>query len=149
MSMFCAAHRLPRAAVDPIDGPAAALAVVDLAMRRPLTDETIALVLDADRRGRTVVVVDGTADPDAVLDVVERVAGSIAAGGHAGCVVLATVRPGGAAADGDDERWLEASDIAEDFGVELTEWFVVAGDSPTVVANAWCPRDLLGEPPRW
>ena len=78
MSMFCAAHRAPRAGVDPIDGAAAALAVVALAMRHPPVDETIALDLDPDRRGRTVVVVDGTSDPDSVLDVVERVAGSIA-----------------------------------------------------------------------
>ncbi len=149
MSMFCAAHRLPRAAVDPIDDPSAALAVIDLAMRRPLTAETIALVLDEERRGRTVVVVDGTAEPDAVLDVVERVAGSIAASGRLGAIVLASVRPGGGPLDDDDERWLEASDLADDLGVELVEWFVVTGDAPSVAAHSWCPRDLLGEPPRW
>jgi hypothetical protein len=149
MSTFCAAHRLPRAAVDPIDGPAAALAVVELAMRRPLRHEIIALVLDGDRRGRTVVVVDGTEAPDAVLDVVERVAGSVAASGLPGCLVVATVRPGGPPLDGDDERWLEASDLADDVGVDLLEWFVIGGDRPSVAANAWCPRDLLGEVPRW
>ena len=35
MSSFCGAHRLPRAGVDPIDSARAALAVIDLAMRRP------------------------------------------------------------------------------------------------------------------
>ena len=149
MSMFCAAHRPPRAGVDPIDSAAAALAVVAMAMRHPPTDEIIALVLDPDRRGRTVVVVDGTESPDAVLDVVERVAGSIAAAGRTGCLVVATVRPGGGPVDGDDERWLEASDLADDVGVDLLEWFVVAGDTPSVAANAWCPRDLIGEVPRW
>jgi hypothetical protein len=149
MSMFCAAHRLPRAAVDPIDGPVPALAVVDLAMRRPLRHETIALVLDGDRRGRTVVVVDGTDEPDAVLDVVERVAGSIAASGRPGCLVLATVRPGGGLLDGDDDRWLEASELADDVGVDLLEWFVISGDRPSTAAHATCPRDLLGEAPRW
>jgi hypothetical protein len=149
MSMFCAAHRLPRAAVDPIDGPVPALAVVDLAMRRPLCHETIALVLDGDRRGRTVVVVDGTDEPDAVLDVVERVAGSIAASGRPGCLVVATVRPGGGPLHGDDDRWLEASELADDVGVDLLEWFVIGGDQPSVAAHAACPRDLLGEAPRW
>ena len=149
MSRFCGAHRLPRAAVDPIDSPRAALAVVDLALRRPLTHETIALVLDHDRRGRTIVVVDGTGEPDAVVDVVERVAESIAATGHPGSLVVATVRPGGGAEPGDEDRWLEASDLADSLGVELVEWFVIGGDRPTVAANASCPRDLLGEPPRW
>jgi hypothetical protein len=149
MSIFCAAHRVPRADVDPIDSQVAALAIVDLAMHHPPADETIAVVLDAERRGRTIVVVDGTTDPDAVLDVVERVAGSIAAAGRPGCVVLATIRPGRGPLDGDGDRWLEASELADAVGVELLEWFVVGGDTPTVAARAWCPRDLLGEPPRW
>ena len=149
MSMFCAAHRPPRAGIDPIDSAAVALAVIGLAMRHPPIDETIALVLDPDRRGRTVVVVDGTAEPDAVLDVVERVAGSIAAAGRTGCVVVATVRPGGGPIDGDDDRWLEASDLADDLGVDLLEWFVIPADTPSIAAHAWCPRDLLGEAPRW
>ena len=149
MSMFCAAHRPPRAGIDPIDSAASALAVIALAMRHPPLDETIALVLDPDRRGRTVVVVDGTTEPDAVLDVVERVAGSIAASGRPGCLVLATVRPGGAPLDGDDDRWLEASDIADDLGVDLLEWFVISADTPSIAAHARCPRDLLGEVPRW
>lgn len=149
MSSFCGAHRLPRATVDPIDSPRAALAVVDLALRRPLAAETVALVLDRDRRGRTIVVVDGTADPDSVVDVVERVAESIAATGRAGGLVVATSRPGGGPEPGDEDRWLEASEIADDLGVELVEWFVIGGDRPTVAANATCPRDLLGEAPRW
>lgn len=149
MSSFCGSHRLPRATVDPIDSPHAALALVGLAIRRPLTTETVALVLDHDRRGHTIVVVDGTAQPDAILDVVERMAESIAATGRAGSLVVATVRPGGGPEPGDEDRWLEASDIADDLGVELVEWFVIGGDCPTLAANATCPRDLLGEVPRW
>ncbi len=147
MSMFCAAHRVPRAAIDPIESPSAALAVIDLAISRPLTDETIALVLDPDRRGRTVVIVDGTERPDALLDVVERLAACFDERG--GCLVLATIRPGGGPLPGDDDRWLEASDLADEFGVELVEWFVITGERPSAAAAAWCPRDLLGEPPRW
>jgi hypothetical protein len=149
MSTFCGAHRLPRADVDPIDSPAAALAIVELAVHRPLTDETVVVVLDAERRGRTVVVVDGTRDADSVLDVVERIAESIAGTGQPGCMVVASVRPGGGPLAGDDELWLEASELADDFGVELLEWFVIGGDRPSIAAAAWCPRDLLGERPRW
>ena len=149
MSSFCGTHRVPRGSIDPIDSTPAALAVVNLARRRPLCHETIALVLDEDRRGQTIVVVDGTTQPDAVLDVVEMVAGSIAASGRRGCVVLATVRPGGGPEAGDEDRWLDASDLADELGVDLLEWFVIGGDQPSVAANASCPRDLLGELPRW
>ncbi len=147
MSQFCGVHRAPRAGIDPIDSPAAALAVIKLAIHLPLTAETIALVLDADHRGRTVVVVDRTDEPDSVLEVIERLGDAIATSGHDGALVLASVRPGGRPLDDDGDRWLEASELAEEFGVELVEWFVVTDDIGRT--NAWCPRDLLGEPPRW
>ncbi len=143
MSRFCSAHRLPRAGVDPLDD-AAALAVIRLAVHQPPIHETVALVLDGDRTGRTVVMVDGTEQPDSLLDVVEHVAGSIASSGRDGALVVASVRPNGGPVEGDEDRWLEASDLADDVGVELVEWFVLDGEGA-----AWCPRDLLGEPPRW
>ncbi|MET0911225.1 MAG: hypothetical protein ABWZ99_17305, partial [Ilumatobacteraceae bacterium] len=142
VSHFCGAHRPPRAGLDPVDAAPAALAVVRLAMQRPLAAETIALVLDEDHCGRSVVVVDGTVEPDSVLDVVERLAESIAASGHAGALVVASVRPGCGPLADDADRWLEASELAEAVGVELLEWFVIGGSITS-------PRDLLGEPPRW
>ena len=149
MVQFCGAHRPPRAGIDPVESAPDALAIIQLAMHLPATDETIALVLDDDHRGRTVVVVDGTEDPDSVLDVVERLAGSIAEAGRPGSLVVASVRPGRGPLDDDGDRWLEASDLADDVGVDLVEWFVIGADRPSVAANAWCPRDLLGEAPRW
>jgi hypothetical protein len=147
VSQFCGVHRAPRAGIDRIDSAAAALAVIKLAMHLPLTVETIALVLDADHRGRTVVVVDGTDAPESVIEVAERLTDAIAGSGHDGALVLATVRPGGAPAAGDADLWLEASELADAVGVELLEWFVIADD--TGPPTAWCPRDLLAEPPRW
>jgi DNA repair protein RadC len=147
MTQFCGAHRAPRAGIDPIDSPAAALAVIKLAMHVPLAAETIALVLDADHRGRTVVVVDGTHESDSVVEVTERLVDSIATSGHPGSLVLASIRPGGGPEPADADLWLEASELAEAAGVELLEWFVVTDD--TGRTTAWCPRDLLAEPPRW
>jgi hypothetical protein len=147
VSQFCGVHRAPRAGIDPIDSPMAALAVIKLAMKLPLTAETIALVLDADHRGRTVVVVDGTHEPDSVLEVTERLVDSFATAGHTGALVLASVRPGDGPAPEDADLWLEASELAEAAGIELLEWFVIADD--TGPPTAWCPRDMLAEPPRW
>ena len=147
MSKFCGAHRAPRAGVDVIDHASAALAVVQVALSPSPVDETIVLVLDDEHRGRSVVIVDGTVDPDAVLEVVERLAESIAAAGVAGALVVATVRPGGGPLPADADRWLEASELAEQAGIELLEWFVISDVGHP--ATAWCPRDLLAEPPRW
>jgi hypothetical protein len=147
VSPFCSAHQPPRAGIDPVDTAAAALAVIRLAMHRPARAETIAIVLGDDHRGRSIVVVDGTDDPDAVVAVVERLADTIAVSGRDGALVLASVRPGRGLVPGDVDRWLEASDIADGAGVDLLEWFVVDGGAGA--GTAWCPRDLLGEPPRW
>lgn len=133
--------------MDPIHGPADALAVVRLAASVPLVPETIVILLDDDRRGRTIVVVDDTADPDALARIVEHVGAAACRDGHTGALVVATVRPGGGLIADDDQRWLDASDIADGHGLELIEWFVIGDDGGH--ATAWCPRDLLAERPRW
>ena len=138
-------HRLPRAGIDTIGCAETALLTLAMAIEQPLRAETVALLLDDQRRGIAVAVVSGTHQPDDVLEVVECFTRSAAHGGRVGSIVVATVRPqaiDGFAADTDVDRWLEMSEIAEQAGVELLEWFVIAGD-------VTCPRDRLGEPPRW
>jgi hypothetical protein len=138
-------HRLPRAGIDRIDRPETAIITMAMAIHRPLRPETITVLLDHERRGVAIAVVSDTRQPDAVLEVVECLTRTSAHGGRVGAIVVATVRPGvpdPVIAHGDVDRWLEMSDIAEQAGVELLEWFVINGD-------VTCPRDRLGEPPRW
>jgi hypothetical protein len=142
-------HRLPRAEVDRISTPAAAIQMLAMSVHRPLRHETIVLALDAQRRGLAVVVVTGTRRPDDVLEVVEFLTAPATHDGQIAAIIVASVRPDApaGAGPGDDldedvDRWLEMSDIAEDAGVELIEWFVVG-------RRLTCPRDRLGEPPRW
>lgn len=150
-------HRCPRAGVDPIRSAPDALAVVTMALHLPPRPETIALVLDDRRCGSALVVVDGTTEPDSFVEVVECLARAAAARGadRVGSLVVATVRPTIADEDargGDVDRWLDASDTAATHGVELLEWFVVGPPvvvGPTGHVVARCPRDDLGEPPRW
>ncbi len=139
---FCSAHRPPRAGIDPIDCAESALSVIALAIQRPPVAETIALLLDHDQRGVCVTVVSGTERPDDAIEVAECLAAAGAQTGRLGALVLATVRPGHGALAGDGDRWLEMSDLTSAAGVELLEWFVIGTD-------IHCPRDLLGEPPRW
>lgn len=140
-------RRLPRAGLDPIDEPATALSTIASTIHRPLRFETILLLLDEARCGRTIVTVTGTVDGDSAIEIVEFVTQGVGCE-HLGALVMASVRPAADAdVDGDDDdgdvdRWLEMSEIASLAGVELLEWFVIG-------RAISCPRDRLGEPPRW
>ena len=144
MSINPPTHRLPRAGVDRIDSHRAAMSVISMAIHQPLRHETIVLLLDHHHRGVAVAVVTGTEADDDVLDTVERLL-TAADLDQVGAVVVASVRPGRAGSsvgEAEIDRWLELSDIVDEAGPELLEWYVIT-DTVT------CPRDLLGEPPRW
>jgi hypothetical protein len=146
MSRSCSRRRIPRGTprhvprgyIDPIDSRADALAVLCLAA--PYGNDTVAILLDAQRRGIGIVVVTGTLDPDAlfrVIDLCIQARYTDLAG-----LVLATSRPDGDMEAADRERWIEATSYCDDAGIELVEWFVIG-------EHVACPRDLAGEPPRW
>jgi hypothetical protein len=142
-----ARSRLPQAS-DPIRSSVDAIAVVSMAIHRPLEAETIAFFLDHTSRSNTITVVSGTTDPDSVLSVAECMSVAGARSPSLCGVVLATVRPEtaphlAAILPGDIDRWIEASEITESNGIELIEWFIVGP------AGVDCPRALLGEPERW
>ena len=139
--------RLPRAGVDPIDDADTAFITISMAVHRPLRHETIVALLDDARCGLGVVVVSDTGDRNAVVEVVECLLDPTVHGGRVGALIVASVRPeqsdGDAGPDEHDiDRWLEMSDLTEQAGSELLEWFVIG-------SAVSCPRDLLGEPPRW
>ncbi|MFP5488302.1 MAG: hypothetical protein ACLGHQ_08360 [Acidimicrobiia bacterium] len=140
--------RVPRAGVDPITDHATALALLGVAAC-PTRHETILVLLDDARRGLGLVVVTGTVDPDAVVEVADRVLDPAAHDGCVAAVVVATVRPPdgdvhGARGDdlGDADRWLELDDVARRAGVRLVEWYVLGG-------GLSLPRELVNAPPRW
>ena len=144
MSNACSLHRLPRAGVDRIESEVTALAMVTMMIDQPMRSETIAMLLDHEHRGISLLVVSGTVPFDSLFDVLDLVIQ--AAPPEVGAIVVATVRPPTPGVSDLDEfdvdRWLEASDMVEDAGLELLEWFVVG-------AAVNRPRDLVPEPPRW
>ena len=135
-------RRVPMARIDPIDSARDALAMMSLVVARPPIAETIAILLDDARRGLTIVHAAGTMHPDALFDVLERCMLSPDLEDFA-AVILVTVRPGGSIDPDDVDRWFEASDQCALMGLELVEWFVVCDEAVV------CPRDLIGEAPRW
>jgi hypothetical protein len=135
-------HRLPRAGVDPIDDDDVALATVLAAVRTPFRSESVVVLLDDARCGLAVVVVTGTDDPDAVVEIAERLFDPGVAGGSVGAVVVASVRPDGSAELADADRWIDLTELADQSGVELLEWYVLG-------RGVSRPRELVNEPPRW
>ena len=142
MFEFTNVHRFPRAGVDPIASHYDALRIVTFSMATPERNQIIAITLDADRRGRNLLIVNETDDPDALLAVVDMIAASGAGDPHVHGLVLATVRPGGSVGYDDLDRWDEADEVCEAAGIDLVEWFVLG-------SSISCPRELCGSEPRW
>lgn len=143
--MHVTSHRPPTAGTEPIDRQEVALRVLVRAAQLPPRDETVVVFLDDARCAVAIVTVTGTVEPDSVVEVVELLTSPAVHGGRVDAVVVGTIRTRhdeGTAAD-DVDRWLEISDLADEHGVELLEWYVIGPD------GASCPRDRLGEPPRW
>lgn len=134
-------HQVPRGGIDPITCREDALAV--LALGAPYGHDTIVIPLDADRCGGSVVVVTDTFEPDAMFRILDTFVAAGRDRPEIGGLILATSRPGGTVGLDDMHRWLEASDQCRAGGLELVEWFVIAG------AGVACPRELFGEPERW
>ena len=144
MSSKCSLQRLPRAGVDRIDSELIARSMLALVVADPLRTETIVLLLDHERRGIGVLAVTGTIPLDSIFDVLDVVTALDL--DEIGSVIVATVRlpvPGVDDLDERDvDRWLECSSMLDDAGIELLEWFVIG-------RRTQCPRDLVGEAPRW
>ncbi len=102
----------------------------------------VVVLLDHQRRGRHVVCVTGTVDPDAVLHVVDRVAAAAVGSPDIGAAIVASYRPHGSDELDDLERWLTIDEEFALSGIELVEWYVFGGSVSR-------PRALLGEPTRW
>jgi hypothetical protein len=127
----------------PLRGPVAALDVVLAAASQPLTDETIAVVLDHAHRGMAVFTVTGAATPEGVSSVARVLAELARRGSGIGAAVLATMRAGGGAEpnDGDHFCFLDLRAQLDLAGVELLDWFLLDGRcaaSMAEVTDAQC-----------
>ena len=135
-------HPVPRGGIDPIRSADDALAV--LAFGAPYGDDTIVILLDAERRGSSITVVTDTVDHDAIFGVIEVCVSATAAhGAPIEAMIVASSRPAGDVEPDDVHRWLEAGDLCRSGGIELVEWFVLGRSGPK------CPRELFGDPERW
>lgn len=144
MTHFCTTHRVPFADRERFD-EAATRRLFDCVLAVPQRPETVVVLLDHDRRGRSILNVDGTDHPDAVLAVAEWSIDLAGRSPGVGGAIVASVRPHGAD-ELDDlsdlERWLDLDERFARADIELIEWYVVG----RAVSR---PRTLVGEPDRW
>lgn len=124
----CRARREPPPACLPVRRPDDALAVILAAAASPARPETVCVLLDHAHRGLGVIVVEGAMADDGIFEIAEVVVRA-ADGGAMGAVVLATARPGRShqPSDDDHDRWFELRARFEAAGVELLDWFLIAG----------------------
>ncbi len=134
--------RLPVADVDTIDDPSLALTLIGELASDPPAYETLAILLDAERRGSTIMNIHGTVDNDSILHVADHIIERGHRIDHIGAVIIASMRPGGSDELDDVDRWLTIDEQLSLFGIELVEWFVIG-------RSVSCPRALLGDAPRW
>jgi hypothetical protein len=115
---------LPPAAGDPIVTIEQAVRLVDAALG---FDETLIVLLDEDRAGRSLLSITGTRTHDQVVGVVrdllvplqERVpVTAILATGW-----LRIDRPG----PDEEHTWFELRCLADEHGIDLVDWFVAGG----------------------
>jgi len=135
-------HPVPRGGIDPIRSADDALAVFALAA--PYGHDTIVILLDAERRSSSIMVVTDTVDHDALFGVIDVCVSATAAhGAPIEAMIVASSRPDGDVEPDDVHRWLQAGDQCRSSGIELIEWFVLGRSGPR------CPRELFGDPERW
>jgi hypothetical protein len=135
-------HPVPRGGIDPIRSADDALAV--LALGAPYDQDTILILLDARRRGTSIVVVGDTHDPDALFRILDTFLDATRDDPEIAGVILATSRPDGRRrVRGHPSVARGQRSVCGEGGLELVEWFVLGRTGPR------CPRDLFGEPDRW
>jgi hypothetical protein len=133
-----------RAPGAPLESLGDALGTVLALLSRPPAPETLCLLLDAERRGLTCVGLPGETPPDAAAALCRVLAPLADAGVHG--VVVATARPGSSAhpSPHDEAQFCALRDGLEAAGVELLDWFVVAGGLAVSLAehlavpSPWC-----------
>jgi len=123
----CPSRLSRRRASLPVQSVTDALDVVASVTADPVRHQTVALVMDASRRGGTCLVVDGTDALAAISEVAEFVLNvALQQASRVDSVVLASVRPGRLAPDdGDHWRWFELRDRFDEAGIDLLDWLVV------------------------
>lgn len=129
---------VPRPFLDPIDSLVEALGVVSLAVPRPLSDGTIVLTMDPQRRGlgmvRTAVITPA---------VMHGLVGVVCQIPRAASVVIVSMRARHLIRPSDTDDLAAHSRVLSNAGLSLLDWIVVGR------GGLYCPRSIAGDADPW
>ncbi len=117
---------LPRANTDPVSSPHAALAVFSLALRRPLCEEMLVLMLDNQLRGVGLMSFDAVASCTSNVNHAIGLCSSVL---DATSLSICTVEPFLCARSNDSNYLETAQDLCQHAGLKLIDWLVVTRGS--------------------
>ena len=113
---------LPRANTDPVSSPHAALAVFSLALRRPLCEEVLVLMLDNQLRGVGLMSFDAVSS---FANNVNHAIGLCSSVLDASSLSICTVEPQLLSRDNDSKYLEMAQDLCRHAGLNFIDWLVV------------------------
>lgn len=123
---------LPRAHLDPIVTQQDMLAVVSLAIRRPLCPEIIAVLLDDEQRGIGLLSFN---EDSSTSSFIHQLIGLCSTTSIASSVVIASVRPNELVKTHDAATLKYMKQQCAHAGIHLREWIVVSRGEVRFVQN--------------
>ena len=123
LNLISAPLSLPRAHLDPIVTSQDILAVLSLAIRRPLCNEVIAILMDEEQRGIGLLSFD---EPHSPASLIHQLIGLCSTTAIATSVIIASVRPRDLWNADDQSQLAFMRQQFMNAGITMREWIVIS-----------------------
>ena len=123
LNLISAPLSLPRAHLDPIVTSQDILAVLSLAIRRPLCNEVIAILMDEEQRGIGLLSFD---EPHSPALLIHQLIGLCSTTAIATSVIIASVRPRELWKADDQSQLVFMRQQFMNAGITMREWTVIS-----------------------
>ena len=132
LNLISAPLSLPRAHLDPIVSSQDILAVLSLAIRRPLCSEVIAILMDEEQRGIGLLSFD---EPHSPTSLVHQLIGLCSTTAITSSVIIASVRPRQLWKSDDQSQLKFMRQQFRNAGITMREWIVISEGAVRLVQN--------------
>ena len=130
LNLISAPLSLPRAHLDPIVTSQDILAVLSLAIRRPLCNEVIAILMDEEQRGIGLLSFD---EPHSPASLIHQLIGLCSTTAIATSVIIASVRPRDLWKADDQSQLAFMRQQFMNAGIIMREWIVISKGAVRIV----------------
>lgn len=132
LTLISAPLSLPRAHLDPIISSQDILAVLSLAIRRPLCNEVIAVLMDNEQRGIGLLSFE---EPHSPSSLVHQLIGLCSTIAITSSVIIASVRPHQLLKPTDQSQQKFMHQQFKNAGITMREWIIVSKGAVRLVQN--------------